>query len=56
VKAIQAYVAAGATADACGALAAFVHEVTAQTGKKVTQAQAQALLAEAAQISVLLGC
>jgi X-Pro dipeptidyl-peptidase len=56
VKAIQAAVAAGATADACGALSAFVHEVKAQTGKKLTKTKAAALLAEAAQISALLGC
>jgi hypothetical protein len=56
VKAIQAAVAAGATADACGALSAFVHEVKAQAGKKLTHAKADALLAEAAQISALLGC
>jgi X-Pro dipeptidyl-peptidase len=56
VKAIQALVAAGKTADACSALAAFVNEVNAQAGKKVTQTKADALLAEAAQISALLAC
>jgi X-Pro dipeptidyl-peptidase len=57
VKAIQARVAARKTADACNALAAFVNEVNAQTGKKkLTQTQAHALLAEASRISALLGC
>jgi hypothetical protein len=53
---IQADVAAGQMGDACVELRGFASEVKAQSGKKVTAAQAKSLLAAAAQISPILGC
>jgi lysophospholipase L1-like esterase len=41
---------------ACGLLGALAHEVRAQTGKKLTQAQADHILSEAAAISAGVGC
>lgn len=46
----------GRTADACAALRAFANEVKAQKGKKLTEAQADALLEIVAQLLVDLGC
>ena len=43
VRAIQDYVAANDSAHACDALHAFVNEVNAQTGKKISTAQAASL-------------
>jgi len=40
----------------CGNLGAFVNEVNAQTGKKLTTAQADLLIAEAARIRAVPGC
>jgi hypothetical protein len=42
--------------QACSDLSLFVSHVKAQTGKQLTAAQAQQLLAGAAQIAVVLGC
>jgi X-Pro dipeptidyl-peptidase len=56
VKTIKAYFAAGHTGSACTELRGFVSEVKAQSGKKVTTPQANALLAEAAQAGTVLGC
>ena len=47
---------AGNTADACGALSAFVNEVGAQAGNKLSEAQAQQLTAAANDIRALIGC
>ena len=52
----QADVAANDIDDACGVLGAFVHEVKAQTGKKITLAEAASLTADAARIESVLGC
>ena len=41
---------------ACGSLGAFLNEVNAQTGKQLTTAQADLLIAEAARIRAALGC
>ena len=41
---------------ACGVLADFMSEVKAQSGKKLTVAQANSLLAVAARIRAVLGC
>jgi len=41
---------------ACGNLAAFLNEVNAQTGQKLTAAQASLLIAEATRIRAVLGC
>jgi len=41
---------------ACGSLTAFLNEVRAQTGKKLTEAQAQQLSAAANDIRAQIGC
>ena len=41
---------------ACGDLGAFLYEVHAQTGKMLSAAQADLLIAEATRIHVVLGC
>jgi hypothetical protein len=50
------YVGMGDKADACSTLADFMSEVQAQSGKKLTVAQANSLLANAARIRAVLGC
>ncbi len=47
---------AGNTATACSDLTDFISEVHAQSGKKLTLAQADQLIAAATQIQVVLGC
>jgi hypothetical protein len=42
--------------DACETLAAFAHEVTAHSGKKLSVAQAVELLATAQRIRAVLAC
>ena len=49
-------VQAGNTATACGALQAFLNEVRAQDGKKLTAAQAQQFTADATRIRAVLAC
>jgi HYR domain len=56
VRAAQAALAAGDTAGACSALDSFLAEVRAQSGKKLTVAQAQALTADANRIKAVIGC
>jgi streptogramin lyase len=56
VAAIQGYVAANDTADACAALGAFINEVEAQTGKKISSAQASSLVTQAHNIEAALDC
>ncbi len=56
VTLIQAYVAANDKADACGTLAAFINDVNAQTGKKITRVQAASFVAQAQNIEATLGC
>jgi hypothetical protein len=56
VKGIQAAVAANDTAGACAGLADFLGFVKAQTGKKLTPAQAASLTAQAEAIETTLGC
>ena len=46
----------GNTEAACGSLGAFLNEVNAQTGKKLTAAQADLLMAEATRIRAVIGC
>jgi hypothetical protein len=41
---------------ACGDLTGFINHVMAQSGKQLTVAQANQLLAAAAQIRAVLGC
>ena len=55
-KAVQAAIAAGRTADACAQLDAFKHEVSAQTGKKISASTAAALQREAGRVSAAIGC
>src|SRR5262249_38661259 len=56
VKTIKAKVDSGKTTAACNELAAFVAEVDDETGASISQADAAALLADAAQIGAVLGC
>jgi streptogramin lyase len=56
VAAISRAVAAGDTADACGELGAFGHELDAQSGKKVASAQVGALREDAQNIEAALDC
>jgi hypothetical protein len=56
VKLIQSYVAANKTADACSALNAFLNQVKAQTGKKLTAADALSFTTQANAIKTTLGC
>ncbi len=48
--------AAGKTGVACQALQAFIKQVEALSGKKLTAAQADALIADAERIRAMLGC
>ena len=56
VKQVQAYVAADDKPAACSTLNDFINLVTAQTGKKVTAAQAASFIAQATAIKSTLGC
>ncbi len=47
---------AGDLARACNLLDAFINEVQAQSGKKLTAAEAAQLIAEATRIKAVLGC
>jgi len=49
-------VRAGNIASACSTLNDFMNEVKAQSGKKLTVAQANSLLTDAARIRAVLGC
>jgi hypothetical protein len=49
-------ISAGDLSGACDQLAAFIHEVNAQAGKKLTLDQANQLIAGANQIRTALGC
>jgi probable HAF family extracellular repeat protein len=44
------------TGNICAKLQAFIHEVSAQAGKKLTEAQAASLLAAAQRIRTVIGC
>lgn len=46
----------GNTAAVCNQLGAFINESTAQSGKKLTVAQADQLIAAAQQIQAVIGC
>jgi HYR domain-containing protein len=56
VTLIQSYVTANNTAAACDALTGFINEVNAQTGKKITPAQAASFISQAQAIEATLGC
>jgi hypothetical protein len=53
---IQRAVASGDQAGACEALRAFINQVDAQTGKKITAAAAARLIASARNIQAVLAC
>ena len=56
VRAIQGYVAANDTANACGTLNALINEVNAQkTRKKISAMVAASLIAQAHGIQAALG-
>ena len=48
--------AAGDLEGACDLLQAFINQVNAQTGKKITEMQAEEILDAAAQIQSVLAC
>jgi FIMAH domain len=52
----KSYFDAGDTANACSTLNGFINEVKAQTGKKITPAQAADFIAQAQAIEALIGC
>jgi hypothetical protein len=56
VKVAQSNYAAGDIAGTCSMLAAFISEVSAQSGKQLTVAQASDLLDRARAIRTVLGC
>ncbi len=56
LQAEQASLSAGNTRSACNQLNAFVHEVQAQSGKHLSVAQANQLIAAATGIRAVLGC
>ena len=55
IQAAQSALAAGNTAAAAANLQALINEVSAQSGKKITAAQAAAIIGAARQIRALLG-
>jgi Tol biopolymer transport system component len=56
VKAARSYLAAGDLADACSALTAFLHEVSAQSGKSIPPDHAATLIATSQRIKAVLAC
>jgi hypothetical protein len=49
-------VAANHMADACGVLDTFVNEVSAQTGKSISNSNAASLIAMTTDVKTVLGC
>jgi hypothetical protein len=56
LDAALAAASAGDLVTACSKLQAFINETQAQAGKKMSQADATALIAEAQRIRAVLGC
>lgn len=56
LQAVLVYIAAGDKADACGTLAAFIHQVQAQSGSQIPAGTADQLIAAAQRIRAVLGC
>ncbi len=56
LQAVLAYIATGDKADACGTLAAFIHQVQAQSGSQIPAGTADQLIAAAQRIRAVLGC
>ncbi|HEX4858523.1 MAG TPA: hypothetical protein VFV17_05855, partial [Usitatibacteraceae bacterium] len=56
LRAAQAAIAAGDISGACGSLQALINQANAQAGKKLTRAQADAIIAAANAIRASLSC
>jgi hypothetical protein len=56
LNAAQAPLAAGNSTAACNQIKAFINEVKAQSGKKLTAGQASTLITAAQAIRTALGC
>jgi nitrous oxidase accessory protein NosD len=56
VELAQAYLSSNDVPDTCSTLNAFINEVKAEKGKKITPAVADDLIAQARRIEALLGC
>ena len=56
LQAVQAAIAASNTVRACSSLTSFINYVKAQSGKVLTMAQADQLLAAAKQLQAVLNC
>jgi hypothetical protein len=56
VTAIQRYATANDTADACAMLGAFINELDAQTGKKISTTDSASLVTQSQDIEAALGC
>ena len=56
LQAVLDSLARGNTSTACLQLGAFIREVSAQSGKKLTTEEADSLIAAATQIQAVLGC
>jgi hypothetical protein len=56
LNSVIASLAAGATNAACNQLNAFINEVMAQSGKKITTSDAKFLIDQAQQIRAVLAC
>ena len=56
VSAIEGYLAADDTVDACAALNDLINEVNAQAGKKISTAVAASLISQAHNIEAAIGC
>jgi len=52
----QQQVATGHTRGACQTLTGFIHQVRAQSGKKIPSGQAAQLIADAQRIQAVLAC
>ncbi len=55
-QAALAALAAGLVADACSVLRAMINEARAQSGQRLTVAQAQQIIADTARIRAVLAC
>ncbi len=56
VTSLEAFVSANDVPDACSTLGGFIHEVNAQAGKKIANAQAASFISRAQGIEAVLGC
>lgn len=56
VRSAQRSLSAGDEAGACSALADFIHHVSVQSGKSLTEAQAAEFVSDANEIRAVIGC